>query len=583
MKRFSYSEPDYAFGQIMLTLRTTIGLTQAGLGDLLGVSRRAVARWEAGSSYPTAERLKQLITLGVQRQAFHAGHEEEEIRALWHAAHQKLLLDEAWLAALLVRPRPALTLLPPVPLAQPQRGEMSAAEPKPAPRVDWGEALDVPTFYDREQELARLSRWVVQEGCRLVSVLGMGGMGKSALVVRAMQQLAGHFAVVLFRSLRDAPECSALLDSYLAVLAPESLALGSQSQERRLSLLLEELRSRRVLLVLDNLEVLLEEGEVLGRLRPGFEAYGHLLRQVAQTAHQSCLLLTSREKPAGLRALEGSRTLVRSLRLSGLEATACEQLLAEHEVSGSQEERACLGAVYEGNPLALGIVAETISDLFGGQIDPFLSGGMVVFGSITQLLDEQWARLSPLEQTVLYWLAIVRETVTLDELLAVLVSPLSHGQVLEAVDGLRRRCLIERGQRAGSFTLQSVVLEYVTTKLVTTASQEIQQGWLLRLREHGLSQAQAKEYVRQAQQRLLLAPLLARLQSMYQGRAEVEGQLRAGLDVLRERAEEAQGYGPANLVALLGLLRGELRGLDLSHLTLRGVYLQGLKLQDTTL
>src|SRR5207302_8396747 len=133
---------------------------------------------------------------------------------------------------------------------------------------------------------------------------------------------------------------------------------------------------------LDNLEVLLEEGEVRGHLRPGFEAYEHLLRQIAQTAHQSCLLLTSREQPAALRKLEGSRTLVRSLRLSGLEATACEQLLAEHEVMGSPEERARLGAVYEGNPLALKIVAETIADLFRGQIDPFLSGGSTVFGSV---------------------------------------------------------------------------------------------------------------------------------------------------------------------------------------------------------
>src|SRR5260370_33198391 len=152
-----------------------------------------------------------------------------------------------------------------------------------------------------------------------------------------------------------------------------------------------------------------------------------------------------------------------------------------------------------------------------------------------------------------------------------------------SVDGLRRRSLIERGQRAGSFTLQSVVLEYVTSRLVTTASQEIGEGRLLQLREHGLSQAGAKEYGRQTQQRLLLAPLLARLESMHQGRAEVEGQLRVGLDALRERAQEAQGYGPANLVALLRLLRGELRGLDLSHLTLRGVSLQGVEMQDATL
>ena len=72
MKRYPYRERDYTFGQAMLTLRTSIGLKQAGLADLLGVSRRAVAEWEAGSSYPKAEHLKQLIELGVQQQAFPA-------------------------------------------------------------------------------------------------------------------------------------------------------------------------------------------------------------------------------------------------------------------------------------------------------------------------------------------------------------------------------------------------------------------------------------------------------------------------------------------------------------------------------
>ena len=83
MKRYSYSERDYAFGQMMLTLRTSIGLTQAGLAERLGVSRRAVAEWEGGLSYPKAERLKQLIELGVQQKAFTTGRDEEEIRALW--------------------------------------------------------------------------------------------------------------------------------------------------------------------------------------------------------------------------------------------------------------------------------------------------------------------------------------------------------------------------------------------------------------------------------------------------------------------------------------------------------------------
>jgi len=158
VKRSSYGERDYAFGQMILTLRTNIGLTQAGLAELLHVSRRAVAEWEAGSAYPKAEHLKAFLALCVQQQAFPAGREAEEIRALWHAAHQKLLLDESWLAALLGRPRPALTLLPAVPLEEPQRGEVPTAQPTPERRVDWGEALAVPSFYGREREVASLTQ-----------------------------------------------------------------------------------------------------------------------------------------------------------------------------------------------------------------------------------------------------------------------------------------------------------------------------------------------------------------------------------------------------------------------------------------
>src|ERR1700736_3160847 len=97
MKRSSYRERDYAFGQAMLTLRTNISLTQAGLAEFLGVSRKAVGEWEAGGSYPKAEHLKALLTLAVQQGTFPAGREAEEIRAFWKVAHQKVLFDESWL------------------------------------------------------------------------------------------------------------------------------------------------------------------------------------------------------------------------------------------------------------------------------------------------------------------------------------------------------------------------------------------------------------------------------------------------------------------------------------------------------
>ena len=583
MKRYSYSEQDYAFGQAMLTLRTSIGLTQAGLAELLGVSRRAVGKWEAGGAYPKAGHLKALLAFAVKQQAFRAGNEEQEIRAFWKASHQKVLLDESWLFTLLSQRQRLLERMVPLSIEVTADATPALTAPSGEPRVVWGEALDVPSFYGREGELATVAQWVVRERCRVVSVLGMGGIGKSALVTSAMRRMTVNFQVVIFRSLREAPSCESLVEEFLKVLTQHPLNLAQASLEQRLGLLLEHLREQRVLLVLDNLESLLSEGDVRGHLRPGYEGYGRFLRTVAETAHQSCLLLTSREKPADLRALESSRSPVRSLRLVELEAAACEHILAEHVLVGSLQERARLIDMYVGNPLALKIVAEIIADLFDGEIGPFLAQGTVVFGSIADLLDEQFARLSDRERTLLVWLAIVREPVSLEELRALLIESLSMGQLLEAVDGLRRRSLIERGKLAGNFTLHSVVLEYVTAYLVAQASDEIEQDQLSCLLQYGLCQAQADEDVRQTQERLLVAPLLARLQGASRGQTDVEERLRFLLDQVRAWNEDAQGYGPANLVTLLRVLRGDLRGLDLSRLVLRGVYVQGVEMQDANL
>ncbi len=525
MKRSLYRERDYTFGRVMLTLRTRLELTQTELAAMLGVTRRAVIDWEGGLTYPKSDHLKQFVVLAIERQVWPFGREAEEVRTLWQAARQKVLLDEAWLGGLLshILAPPAsqpgeetsVTGFPTLSLLLPEAGHASIGATHSA----------VTSFYGREWELELLSEWVVQERCRVVSVLGQGGIGKSALATQVMHRVSERFEVVIWRSLRDVPTCDALLGDCLQVLAPQALRDVSASPERRQDLLLECLRSRRVLLVYDNLESFLEEGEISGRMRAGYEGFSRVLRRVAETEHQSCLLLTSREKPGALVPLEGSRASVRALRLARLGAEACQQLLVEKGVAGSTSEQMRLIEAYAGNPLALKIVARTIVELFGGEIAPFLEQGEVVFGGVRELLDEQFARISAVEQSVLLWLAILREPVNLQELLAVLGAPMPHSQVLEAVDSLRRRSLIERGLRQGSFTLQSVVMEYVAARLIAEVTSEIRQGRCSRLVEHGLELAPCKEYVRQTQQRLLVTPILTGLRNSYPLRTALEEQL----------------------------------------------------------
>src|SRR5260370_15520018 len=115
-------------------------------------------------------------------------------------------LDEPWLQGLLGTQRPRRALVAPRPVEQTDGAEHDSAPPAGGePRVDWGDALDVPSFYGREGELAVLTQWVVEERCRVVSIEGMGGIGKSALATGVMHQIPPHSKVAIWRSLRDAP------------------------------------------------------------------------------------------------------------------------------------------------------------------------------------------------------------------------------------------------------------------------------------------------------------------------------------------------------------------------------------------
>jgi hypothetical protein len=411
----------------------------------------------------------------------------------------------------------------------------------------------------------------------------LGGIGKSALAVSLMHRLADHFEVVIWRSLRDLPTCEDWMDKCFQVLAPQSFREEPTSLERLQDALLDQMRKARVLLVMDKLDSVLEEREAAVRMRPGFENFGRFLRLAAETEHQSCVLLTSREKPTVLAPMESSRWPVRALRLARLDAVSCDKLLSEKDLIGSALDRILLIEAYDGNPLALKMVSQTIIDLFGGEIGPFLEQGEVIFGGVRDLLDEQFSRLSGLEQSLLLWLAVLREPVSLDKLLEVLAAPIERARLLEALEALYRHSLIERGFSHSGFTLQSMVMEYLTAKIITQATFEIQEGNLNYLIEQGLELASAQEDIRQSQERLIVLPILTRLRSAFSQSTSLEERLLRLLRGLASLGIDQQGYGPANLVALLRIYQGNLRGLDMSDLALRGVYLQGVEMQDATL
>lgn len=336
--------------------------------------------------------------------------------------------------------------------------------------IDWDSCPEVTVFYDRTLELTQMSEWIGEENCRLIAILGMGGIGKTTLAIQLAKQLKYRFEIVIWRSLQYAPPPDKFLSNLIKYI-PNSIVEKplSNTLESNIVRLIELCNSHRCLIIIDGLESLLSKNDLAGKYRPGYEDYAKLFYQIGASIHKSCFVITSHEKPREIVKLEGHKRPVRCLKISGLQKRAARQLLQEQGLV-EEPEWDLLIQRYRGNPLALKIVSDTILELFNGKSSEFIQQNTIFVGQLSEVLDRQFERISELEKKVIYRIATAESPVTISQMREKISPAVSHSQILEVLESLARRSLIEkitektRDSDPVMFTLQPVVMKYIVNQ-----------------------------------------------------------------------------------------------------------------------
>ncbi|HIK13012.1 MAG TPA: hypothetical protein IGS52_22600 [Oscillatoriaceae cyanobacterium M33_DOE_052] len=337
------------------------------------------------------------------------------------------------------------------------------SDPKPnhtTSQIHWQEAPDIDSFFGRTQELEQLHNWSITQQCKLIAIIGIGGIGKTALTLALADRIQDNFHCLIWRTFTHSPSLLSVLHSLLATFNQTPVPDIHQA----INEIINNLQQRRCLVILDGLETVIHTSE-----------YSQFISQLSCQRHQSCIIITSRQQPPNL---DFDGQTIRCLPLQGLAKAAALELLQSRGLTGQKVGISALIQLYRGNPLALKIVTPLIQSVFGGNIAEFLNQNTLVMGDrLRQILHQQLQPLSPLERDILYWLAIWQQPISFPRLQThFLISP-DPGAVLEAITSLEHRSLLEKWYHleSSSFTLQPLVMKAVTDELVDRAAAEIQQ------------------------------------------------------------------------------------------------------------
>ena len=322
-------------------------------------------------------------------------------------------------------------------------------------------------FFGREDDLVQVAGLLGTPGCRLLTLVGPGGTGKTRLALRAAARVAESGAFV--HGVHFVPLQPLASAELIAPAVADALRLTLAGASDPLARLSDALAARSTLLVLDNFEHLLEGAGMLAA--------------VLAAAPGVKLLVTSREAlalqeewrfpVAGLACPpDGAALADVSLGAVQLFAERARRVRRDFSLDGEAEAVGRICRLTQGLPLALELAAAWVSTLSCAEIAADLALGLDVLStrlrdlperhrSMQAVFDQSWARLDGAERSALRRMAVFRGGFRRDAAGAV------AGASLATLSSLVDRSLL-RLEPDGRFQLHELLRQYAEALLWET-------------------------------------------------------------------------------------------------------------------
>ncbi|MGD1701242.1 NB-ARC domain-containing protein [Dapis sp. BLCC M229] len=313
-------------------------------------------------------------------------------------------------------------------------------------------------FYGRTQELEILSDYILPQKTRLMSVLGLSGIGKTTLVKRFIDLNIQKFDVVIWRNLKLVKSLNYLMTDLLKKISIENENLLISDEQ--FTHFFELLSRQKCLIILDDVQNIFISGKFAGQYQTQHTEYQNLFQAIAQTEHQSCLILISQEKAQEMTALDRELYPIKSLELEGLDNSAGLEIIQEYKLQ-DREYWLNLNNMYLGNPLYLQYISTLIKDIFQDLVSQFIAeGNLIITEEMKLIFDTLYQRMSDVEKQIVLKISKCDENVSIEDLK--ISCSLSSIDIINGLQSLKRRYLLNQIKTNNTlFRLPSLFKEYI--------------------------------------------------------------------------------------------------------------------------